>query len=66
MNQKLIAFRVQFDIKQRDMAKVIHTSVHTYGRKERMGYFTQKEINQILKYARNYDNSITVNDLFFY
>lgn len=55
MNRELKGFMAKFDIHYENLAKVLHLSTNTVGKKIRTETFDQKEIKQLVEYFRQYD-----------
>lgn len=61
MNRKLVGFRTEHNITQKDMAELLKISTVTYGRKERKGKFNQKELIQITEFIKSIDKNMDTN-----
>lgn len=66
MNKKLIAYRKILGFSQTYMAKLIGISLTSYCQKERCkSDFTQTEMLKIINIIKEYNDKVTIDEIFF-
>lgn len=65
-NRKLKSLRTFYNIKQKELSELLNVSLNTYSSKERGNTpFFQGEMISIVKFFKQYDRNITMDDIFF-